>query len=474
MREDLRNFLQEEVNPSDEIWRENLQAIIDFQDADGSFKLMDSYQVPTDVRIDFCHTPTYICSAILMKAFLTDETLLGISGEEILKDALEACCYINLHGDRYDEGRGQMENLQMFMQAGVREFLQYHEGLCSKFSRMMENIIEEYRNKEAEDDYPEGWEDEWKEIVRSINHYFAHSNVFVYGTLMRGESNHEFFLSDDWFISRAIVAGFDMYDIGYYPGIIPGEGNVLGELYEVSVDAIENLDSLEGEGSLYIRKCVTAIKENGEAAFASIYIYNHDVDGLKMIPKSLQPYTADWQDGAADYVWYVSYGSNMLKERFMHYIEGGAFEGGRAYHEPCEDTSAPLAVRQYDIPYDMYFRNCSGSWGGQGVSFLDITKAGHAKGVAYLITREQFEHVACQENGGCEPEYSTGWYDTVITIGTMGGYEVVTITNGATENSNRPSDAYIEVLCRGLQENYPKMTTAQIVSYLVDCESHGV
>ena len=206
MREELKKFLQEEVNPSDEMWRENLQAIIDYQDADGSFKLMDSYQVPIDARIDFCHTPTYICSAILMKAFLTDETLLGISGEEILKDALNACCYVNLHGDRYDEGRGQMENIQMFMQAGVREFLQYHGRLCSKFSRMMENIIMEYRNKEAEDDYPEGWEDEWKEIVRSINHYFAHSNVFVYGTLMRGESNHEFFLSNDWFISRAMAA----------------------------------------------------------------------------------------------------------------------------------------------------------------------------------------------------------------------------------------------------------------------------
>ena len=469
MREELKKFLQEEVNPSDEMWRENLQAIIDYQDADGSFKLMDSYQVPIDARIDFCHTPTYICSAILMKAFLTDETLLGISGEEILKDALNACCYVNLHGDRYDEGRGQMENIQMFMQAGVREFLQYHGRLCSKFSRMMENIIMEYRDKEAENDCPV----EWEGIVHSINHYFAHSNVFVYGTLMRGESNHEFFLSNDWFISRAIVAGFDMYDIGYYPGIIPGEGNVLGELYEVPVDAIENLDGLEGEGNLYIRRCIPLTKETGEPAFASVYIYNHDVDGLKMIPESLQPYTAEWQKGAEDYVWYVSYGSNMLKERFMHYIEGSAFESGGAYHEPCEDTSAPLAVRQYDIPYDMYFRNNSGSWGGQGVSFLDITKAGHAKGVAYLISREQFEHVACQENGGCPPEYSNDWYDTVVSIGTMGGYEVVTITNSATENFNRPSDAYIEVLCQGLQENYPGMTIPQIVSYLVDCGNRG-
>lgn len=52
-----------------------------FQDKDGSFKLLDSYEVPGDVRVDFCHTPTYIGSAILMKKYL--------EGESGLKDRLE-------------------------------------------------------------------------------------------------------------------------------------------------------------------------------------------------------------------------------------------------------------------------------------------------------------------------------------------------------------------------------------------------
>ena len=470
MREDLKCFLQQDVNPADNTWSENLQTVIDFQDADGSFKLLDSYKVPSDARIDFCHTPTFICAAILMKAFMTDEVLLGIAGEELLHDALKACCFVNLHGHRHDGGQGQVENIQIFMKAGVREFLMYHQDLCPKFSQMMKNIIVEYRNAEkGNSDYGS----DLMEAIKGINHYFAHSCAFVYGTLLQGESNHSYYLENDWCIGSALVSGFDMFDVGYFPAVVSGKGTVQGELYEITAETLKRLDGLEGEGSLYIRKCVPVVRESGETAFASIYIYNHSVDGMDWIPEFAQPYTANWKERMAGYVWYVSYGSNMMHERFMHYIEGGCFEGGGMSHAACEDMTPPAAVRTYDIPYDMYFRNCSTSWGGQGVSFLDISRPGKAKGVAYLITREQFEHVAREENGGCEPEYAGNWYNEVVSLGMMNGSEVLTITNSGTGNYNKPSEAYIEVLCHGLQENYPEMTTAQIVSYLVDCGYHS-
>ncbi|MGN8712825.1 hypothetical protein [Hornefia butyriciproducens] len=170
-----------------------------------------------------------------------------------------------------------------------------------------------------------------------------------------------------------------------------------------------------------------------------------------------------------DYVWYMSYGSNMFEKRFASYIDGGEFRGGGSRHEACEDKSAPRAVRACEIPYDMYFRNSSCSWDGGGVSFLDIMKPGRAKGVAYLITRKQFSHVACQENGGCPPEFSRGWYDTVVSLGIMDGYEVLTITNGETENYNVPSKAYLETLRAGLREHFPEMTEKEIRDYLSRC-----
>ena len=86
-----------------------------------------------------------------------------------------------------------------------------------------------------------------------------------------------------------------------------------------------------------------------------------------------------------------------VEERFMCYIEGESFEKSRN-HPPCRDTTPPVAVRAVELPYDMYFANFSGSWESKVVSFIDVTKSGKALGVAYLITREQFENVVSREN----------------------------------------------------------------------------
>ena len=171
-----------------------------------------------------------------------------------------------------------------------------------------------------------------------------------------------------------------------------------------------------------------------------------------------------------DLLYYVSYGSNMLYERFMHYIRGGSFSGGGACHAPCADQSEPREVITVDIPYDMYYRGSFKAWGGKGVSFLDITKPGHAYGVAYLITREQFIHVSREENGGREPEDCPAGYNAVFQLEPIGGHEVWTISNYKTENFNDPSDAYLDTLKRGMLEHYPGMSEEEIDEYLGKCK----
>ena len=416
MLKELKAFLKAEPEPEKQEWKDNLEAIIEFQDEDGSFRFVDSYRIPMDARVDFCHIPTYICTAILIKAYMAQEDILDSTAEQVLRKALYRCSEIRIHGN----------GIEFFEQTDIRGFLQHHHDLCHRFSRIMDKCCR---------------------------------NVFVYGTLMRGEYNHTYYLNDDMCKGKAAVSGFEMYDIGSFPGIVPGEGTVPGELYKVDYETLQRLDYLEGEGSLYIRRNVPVTMSTGERTFAWIYVYNDVIDGLEKIPA--------WK--RQDYVWYVSYGSNMLKKRFMHYIKGGAFEAGGAEHEACEDLTEPLDIRTYKIPYDMYFGNSSGSWKGKGVSFLDITKPGIAEGVAYLIRREQFEHVVCQENGGCPPEYSYGWYNTIVSLGTMDGCEVATITNDELREYNEPAETYIDTLKRGLRENNADMTEKRIDEYLRTC-----
>ena len=75
----------------------------------------------------------------------------------------------------------------------------------------------------------------------------AMTRVFVYGTLRRGGRNdiHRY-QPQPGFVTTARVQG-RLYHLGRYPGLVLGNGNwVLGEVYEVTPAALEQLDLLEG------------------------------------------------------------------------------------------------------------------------------------------------------------------------------------------------------------------------------------
>lgn len=73
--------------------------------------------------------------------------------------------------------------------------------------------------------------------------------LFVYGTLKRDCSNHRH-LADQRFVGLArTVAGYRLYDLGGYPGIImfpDDREGVVGEVWSVDEDALRRLDHFEG------------------------------------------------------------------------------------------------------------------------------------------------------------------------------------------------------------------------------------
>lgn len=106
-----------------------------------------------------------------------------------------------------------------------------------------------------------------------------------------------------------------------------------------------------------------------------------------------------------DYVWYLSYGSNMLENRFLCYIKGETFLGNGYKEEGCKDTSLPIKSKSLMISNDLYFAKSSPRWSGGGVAFIKFNpdktfnegiKKTYAK--MYLITKDQFEDVVKQEN----------------------------------------------------------------------------
>lgn len=453
---DLGEFLDENPDFKNKEWRENLNAIVDFQDLDGSFKLFASYNIPGDARVDFCYVPTYICTAILMKAWLLEGDAFTLREKSALQKGLKMSCVRNLRGHGYDAFKQQIEALNLFMKAGLNEFMDLYFDFCPEFNEMIKGIITQFEDRQSQGKFTGSWGESYENEIRQINEYFSTRKVFVYGTLMKSESNHEF-LKNSKLLGKATIEGYDMYDVGWYPAITAGENLIIGELYQVPLNDMSSIDMLEGEGSLYAKKCEIVIDCDGNKSIAFVYVFLRDVSDLKKI--------SAWNE---ECIWYVSYGSNMLKERFMCYIKGGSYEGSRN-HPPCNDTTPPLAVKAIEIPHDMYFGNVSGSWHGSGVSFLDVTKRGNALGVAYLITKEQFEHVCMRENDGRKPQEGYGWYEDIIDLGGMGGFEVKTIINKDIRSYNEPYPEYLETLKKGIRQNWPEMTDEEIGDYLNNC-----
>lgn len=464
LRDSLKKFLDENADVENPEYLENLNSIFEFVDDKGSFSLLDSFKVGSDMRVDFCYMPTYICTAVLMKALLhgadtADEKIAGI-----LPKTLKMCCGRNLRGHGYEAFAELLEAVKIFVKGEVNEFLDKYHDLCPEFTRMFERIMVHIAERVNDNYFTAGWGDDLEEDIREINEYFADNRVFVYGTLLEGEANHRLMESNE-LIGRGEVAGHDMYDLGYYPGIVPGKGTVKGEIYKV--DNINEIDSLEGEGFLYLRKTVPARLEDGRTCMVYVYVYNHGVSDCEKIPYELQPYTDDWKGFRNGYVWYVSYGSNMLKERLACYVKGGFCEHNGKTYTGCADKTMPERDVPVEIPYNMFFSNYNeGSWENSAVAFLDTAKPGKAIGRAFLVTEEQFRDIHRQEGPGIH------WYSKTVRLDDIAGIPAYTFTNGE-EKIREPiemvSEAYKEVIMKGIRQMHPDMSKKKIRTYIESC-----
>jgi len=158
-------------------------------------------------------------------------------------------------------------------------------------------------------------------------------------------------------------------------------------------------------------------------------------------------------------VWYASYGSNMLYERFMCYIVGGMFAANGKNYLGCTDKSPPRDNKAFIFPYELYFGNESSSWGGSGVAFLDSGKSGDCLGRMYLVTEEQFCEIQSQE--GC----GINWYNTVLPLGDSNGWPIKTFTNNVRRPDNKPSQSYLQVILDGMREMLPESNGIDVQHY---------
>ena len=112
--------------------------------------------------------------------------------------------------------------------------------------------------------------------------------LFIYGSLRRGEPMFEELGLERAleYVSEGTFRG-DLYDLGDYPGAVPADGVVRGEVYRIkdvsildALDRYEEFDPDNPEDSLFVRQRIH-IRGAGEAW---TYLYNGSREDRRPIP----------------------------------------------------------------------------------------------------------------------------------------------------------------------------------------------
>jgi gamma-glutamylaminecyclotransferase len=108
----------------------------------------------------------------------------------------------------------------------------------------------------------------------------AGTQVFLYGTLKRGQRNHRL-LAGQRFLGEATTAPhYRLYDCGRYPCLVDVGANgvaVKGEVWEVGAEVLARLDAYEEVPQLYTRHEIELVDQRFPVL---AYFYNGDVTGF--------------------------------------------------------------------------------------------------------------------------------------------------------------------------------------------------
>lgn len=183
-------------------------------------------------------------------------------------------------------------------------------------------------------------------------------------------------------------------------------------------------------------------------------------------------------------VWYAAYGSNVLEERFLRYIQGGPIPNSTTgqSQDAARDTTLPSGDEPFAIDRQLFFAGSSSRWGDGGVAFLDADKQPDSTvhGRAWRITLGQLEDLFRQENGLsdlveidldalCQVgrlEVVERWYGRLEVVGEIGDLSVVTLATPKPMTRYRSADiSYLSVIAQGLIDCW-QMELPEIATYL--------
>lgn len=121
--------------------------------------------MPSDARVDFFFMPTYIGTAIIIRAIMMYPELLEdqydqkskVQLKTILSGLLSGCTARNFTGSGYYAIEGVLKAMKLFSCAYTKAFLETYPDICPAFRKLYFDYIEIIREKAAEGSWKAGF-----------------------------------------------------------------------------------------------------------------------------------------------------------------------------------------------------------------------------------------------------------------------------------------------------------------------------
>jgi gamma-glutamylaminecyclotransferase len=111
--------------------------------------------------------------------------------------------------------------------------------------------------------------------------------LFVYGSLLRGQSNHFWMRAARYLGEASTEPRFELLDLGPFPALVAGGSTAVhGELYEVDAVLLARLDVFEDVPEMYRRDVVQL---QGQASAQAYLLQPSHAQGRPRVP------SGDWR-----------------------------------------------------------------------------------------------------------------------------------------------------------------------------------
>jgi len=263
--------------------------------------------------------------------------------------------------------------------------------------------------------------------------------VFVYGTLLQ-EIGRASVLDGSTCLGPAIITA-SLYNLGDCPGITNDKGTVVGELYEVSPETLQQLDNIEGchavdgEPAPMVRRNVRAHRLNdGSSCTAGAYYFDYDVDDNEFTPYIAHGDYRRFLIERETPQWVLAYGSNLSSQRLKGRV--GSLGARKLGHIP-----------HFELVFNKQAENGSGTYAN-----IRYAPNGQCPAVAWELTSDQIV-VLDKEYEGVPVHYLRIGLPFQTADGTTMLAHAYIAAPGMLVEGKKPAAHYLEHLRTGYAEH---------------------